>query len=1010
MRLTCRTLSLLALSLLLSEARAQAPAHGLRVPDGFEVVEHADGTMANDIFCMTVDPKGRLVVSGRGYIRTLIDDDGDGRADRALEFAAGPKDGAQGLLWEGDTLYVTGDGGLRRYRDADGDGRADGPSELIRKLRTGGEHDAHAIRRGPDGWLYVLCGNNTGVNASFAQLPTSPVTDPVAGCVIRFTPDLKKTEIVADGFRNAYGMDFNLDGELFTFDSDNERCVSLPWYEFTRFYHVVPGGRHGWLSPQRAQFWRLPPYLPDVVAPVATLGRGSPTGVVCYRHVQFPARYRGGFFLLDWTFGKVHFVTLRRAGASYTARSEVFLESVGDNGFAPTAAVVHPTTGDLFVSIGGRGTRGAVYRIRYPKGLRPGIEAEATKLSPPRQRLDWEPPLRKQLLAQARGKDALGRLRALVALHRHRKQLPGEEIAGAVRANWDHADRYVRKAAADLIAALPAPERKALGKEARSPRQQATYGLGVCKSDPPGALALVTRLLAKDVDPETRLAGVRLVQLALGGVVSPRAKGTVWEGYTPRKDLATSRIGERLPAKLLLALERAFPSAHADLDRELSRTLALLEASSPASFAQVAGRLTRDSDPVEDLHYLIVLARLKAPRDSADLTERVAGALLALDRKLTERRLNRDNHWPPRVAELYAELARRDPKLNATLLAHPDFGRPDHVLFTRVPGSDRRRAAELFLKRAARDEGYRWNAALVGLVGELPPERSLPVLRGLWGKVGLDESLLPLLARHPRAEDRARFVVGLSSPQPATVRACLEALRKLPGKADGPEVMALIQALGRIPEGDKSDPLRAALAGELARVTGQAKLGADRQAWAAWFRKAHPKLAARLDNPDGVDVAAWEARLARLDWSRGEAGRGGAVFVKASCAACHSGGQALGPDLRGVAGRFSRADLFTAILQPSRDVSPRYRTTRIETAEGKLYQGLVIYEATDGVILQTGAATTVRIAGDQIAARRVTPISLMPAGLLDALDDRAIADLYGYLRSLGAAPEKQGPR
>jgi hypothetical protein len=30
--------------------------------------------------------------------------------------------------------------------------------------KTGGEHSAHAIRRGPDGWLYVLCGNNTGID------------------------------------------------------------------------------------------------------------------------------------------------------------------------------------------------------------------------------------------------------------------------------------------------------------------------------------------------------------------------------------------------------------------------------------------------------------------------------------------------------------------------------------------------------------------------------------------------------------------------------------------------------------------------------------------------------------------------------------------------------------------------------------------------------------------------------------------------------------------------------
>ena len=66
---------------------------------------------------------------------------------------------------------------------------------------------------------------------SNATLPTSPIKDPVAGCMLRFPPDFKGCEIVADGFRNAYGFDFNSDGEWFTFDSDNERCVSLPWYE-----------------------------------------------------------------------------------------------------------------------------------------------------------------------------------------------------------------------------------------------------------------------------------------------------------------------------------------------------------------------------------------------------------------------------------------------------------------------------------------------------------------------------------------------------------------------------------------------------------------------------------------------------------------------------------------------------------------------------------------------------------------------------------------------------------
>ncbi|HWY88411.1 MAG TPA: PVC-type heme-binding CxxCH protein, partial [Gemmataceae bacterium] len=409
-----RFLSFLWLLLVASPLGAQTGVPGFKVPPGFVVTEFADHNLANDIFCMTVDAKGRIVVAGRGYIRILVDDDGDGRADRAIDFAAEPKDGAMGLCWEGDTLLVMGDGGLRRLVDKDGDGKADGPSELIRAMKTGGEHCAHALRRGPDGWLYVLCGNTTDIDKRYATLPTSPIKDPIAGCVLRFTPDFKQSEIVAHGFRNPYGMDFNQDGELFTFDSDNERCVSLPWYEPTRFYHVQEGGFYGWLAPQRANFWRLPPYFVDVVAPVAYLGRGSPTGVACYRHTQFPPEYHGGMFLCDWTFGKVHFATLKRQGASYESKTKVFLEATGDNGFAPTAALVHPQTGDLFIAIGGRGTRGAVYRVRYEKGQR---YANDTPMKAARS-LEWTPATGKKAIKSMVGASVPDRLWALQTMNR----------------------------------------------------------------------------------------------------------------------------------------------------------------------------------------------------------------------------------------------------------------------------------------------------------------------------------------------------------------------------------------------------------------------------------------------------------------------------------------------------------------------------------------------------------------------------------------------------------------
>ncbi len=418
--------------------------------------------------------------------------------------------------------------------------------------------------------------------------------------MLRLSPDFQDCEIVADGFRNAYAFDFNSAGDLFTFDSDNERCVSLPWYEPTRCYHVVAGGHYGWQNPQHAVTWRMPPYFLDVVAPVATLGRGSPTGVVCYRHTQFPPKYRDGLFLCDWTFGRVYFLPLEPRGSSYVARPEVFLQSVGDNGFAPTAAAVHPATGDLYVSIGGRGTRGAVYRIRYPKGL-PGLKAaDAARFQPMPRSLEWHPDAQGAWLQQATGPDLRQRRCALDLIHRHQSRFTSEQIRQAIRANWGQADCGLRQATATLLAALDAKEQPRSGRPKGDPFAEITHGLSRPSFD---ALALLTD---RSLAPEARLEAVRVAQLTLGGLMARKAKGTVWEGYSRRcDDIAMSAEGRTI-------LRAAFPSGHVDLDRELSRTLALIEDDDAATLNKIAGRLTADSDPIEDIHYLIVLAQLRA--------------------------------------------------------------------------------------------------------------------------------------------------------------------------------------------------------------------------------------------------------------------------------------------------------------------------------------------------------------------------------------------------------------
>jgi putative heme-binding domain-containing protein len=393
-----------------------------------------------------------------------------------------------------------------------------------------------------------------------------------------------------------------------------------------------------------------------------------------------------------------------------------------------------------------------------------------------------------------------------------------------------------------------------------------------------------------------------------------------------------------------------------------------------------------------------VLARMTSPR-AAEQTTIIADALVGLDRKFERRKLNRDNNWPPRIAELHAALNGKDPALNAAMLTHADFAWPGNALFTRAPGFDRRRAAERFLAAAEKDPNFAWNAELVQLMAELPPDRRRTVLLRLWDRGGFEDAILPILAKDPRPDDRPKLFDGLRSPQLAQIKTCLSAIEVLPVSREPGELLALVRTLRSLPDDKAAAPVADRLAAYLRRVTGQS-FGRDRTAWTDWLTKTHPDVAAKLGGPDGVDVADWQKRFARIDWSRGDGDRGQAIFGKASCMTCHSGGQALGPDLRGVGGRFSRDDLLTAIVQPSKDVPARYRTTQITTTDGKVYQGLIVYEAVDGLILQTGAATTVRIGGGQIESRGVTETSLMPAGLLDKLSDGEIADLVVYLRAL----------
>src|SRR6516164_6932329 len=89
---------------------------GLRIAPGFRITLFADHTLANDIYAMTLDSKGRVVVTSQGWIKILEDRNGHGKVDQASLFAV-TRTGGMGMCFDGNDLLFSGDNGLWRYRD-----------------------------------------------------------------------------------------------------------------------------------------------------------------------------------------------------------------------------------------------------------------------------------------------------------------------------------------------------------------------------------------------------------------------------------------------------------------------------------------------------------------------------------------------------------------------------------------------------------------------------------------------------------------------------------------------------------------------------------------------------------------------------------------------------------------------------------------------------------------------------------------------------------------------------
>ena len=392
--------------------------------------------------------------------------------------------------------------------DKDHDDKADGAFEV--RLTGWGIQDRHetlnSFNWGPDGWLYGCQGfatrSTVGKPADGGKIfhkgdsfpDEIPVKDGqyIDGGVWRYHPTKDRFEVVAHGFSNPWGMDFDDHGQIFI-----TACV-IP-----HLWHVIPGGIY-----HRQGGSHINPYVFDDIKTIADhRHRSAHGGARIYLADEFPKEYRDRILMANIHEHNVITDILKPSGSGFIGHHGDEPLFANDNAWVGFSMEIGPD-GAAYVldwhdtEICGAAVHdketGRIYRLA-PKGLpgKSGINLAAQSdlelVGLLTHRNDWYSRRARVLLQQrsaagqlnaavpaklwelfAQSKTSAHQLRALWALH-ITQNLPADRLLPLL----DHAEPYVRGWAIQL--------------------------LGEDRAYSPAALAKLTAMAEKDSSPIVRL-------------------------------------------------------------------------------------------------------------------------------------------------------------------------------------------------------------------------------------------------------------------------------------------------------------------------------------------------------------------------------------------------------------------------------------------------------------------------------------------------------------------------
>jgi putative membrane-bound dehydrogenase-like protein len=925
----------------------------------------SEPAIRNPIACAW-DPRGRLWVAEnytyaerpkrfdldlRDRVVILEDADHDGRAETRRVFT----DTVQRL-----TSVELGRGGvwlmcppqLLFVPDADGDDVPDGEPRVALDgftVANGGYHNlANGLKWGPDGWLYGRCGHSCPGRLGVPGTPDEQRI-PIHGGIWRFHPERGVVEVLTHGTTNPWGFDWDRHGEGFFINTVTGHL-----------WHLIPGAHlvDSNPSPNPSVYERM-----DTIADHWHFDRGSGwkksvaraadafggghahVGMMIYQADQWPAEWRDRLFTLNLHGRRANVEKLERRGSGYVGRHQPDVFFSADPFFRGIEITTGPDgsaylldysdTGECHESTGIHRGSGRIFKISHGQPAKPDL-GDLARVTP----------------------EGFGRLLEHPNAW-YPRQLQKLDTPDGVAERLPSAASSTR----DRLRMM-----SLLHTRGQLPRERLLEGLA-------------------DPDPHFRATSVRylLDGFPLDTITGPLphfqqcADPAILEALIER-----ARRDDSAFVRLALAssLQRISPREREGL------AIALLAHAGDAGDAAL---------PPMVWYGIIPLGRM----DPAALV-RIAKAC----------------QWPDTLRWIARDLAGRvvaDGEPLAALLSSAGGSRAVlHGIGEALRGS----------RKAPEPQSWAAFAATFTDPGDRELARELSAIFG--DARALEEVKTTALDAAAPIARREAALRTLIDHKPAELRAICEALIEVRGLgATAARGLALFDdpAIGtRLARGWRTFDVaeRAAVletlvsrasfakslldevaAGNIAR----ADLGAfhARQIRSLNDAGLTRRLAGLWGDPReaGDDkkkaIAGFKARLTGAELAKADLGRGRALY-QAACAACHQlygeGGK-VGPDLTG-SGRANLDYLLENIIDPGAAVADGFRLHIVTLKDGRVLSGMVAGQSERTLTLRLiGQETTV--GRNEIARQEVSPMSMMPEGLLLAYQADQVRDLMAYL-------------